>query len=160
MGTTVRQLLKVRDPHAAPPVTLRQNAVSVATAPPRAGAGFTVEDLVMAINAGQRLQARIKHDGRFQVVGGAVTVELVAARETGGGPRQFACAELVVRTMAVYEARPSHVLLGVVAAMPPEGIVWDITVDGSEVIRVGRQVSLVKTIQKLRTALAPRRVII
>src|SRR5438045_4128205 len=90
MGTTVRQLVRAKKNGAAIPAALRQNAVFIAAAPmtQRSGAGFTVEDLVIAISGGQRLRAQIKHDGRFQVAGGAVAVELVVTRETGSGARQ------------------------------------------------------------------------
>lgn len=158
MGMMVRRLVRVGGGAAAPPQRL---AIAEAPAPAaRVAAGFTVEDLVVAINAGQRLQARIKCDGRFQVAGGAVTVELAATRETGDGPRRQVVAELVVRTLSSFVAKPLHVLMGKVEAMPPEGIVWDVTVDGSEVIRVGRQASLVTTIQRLRMVLSRRRVIL
>ena len=112
------------------------------------------------INQGGRAHAEIKRDGRFQVAGGAVIVELTGTVETGAGARKVSLAELCVRTLPSYEAKPLHVLMGRREQMPAEGVVWDIAIDGSEVIRVGRQMGLHTTMQKLRTLLSRRRVIL
>jgi len=122
--------------------------------------GFAAEDLIVAINQGGRARAEIKRDGRFQVAGGAVIIELTGTVETEGGPRKVSLAELCVRTLPSYEAKLLHVLMGRRERMPAEGVVWDITIDGSEVIRVGRQAGLHTTMRKLRTVLSRRRVIL
>ena len=149
-------------------VRLLGSSGSIAVAPKAAdrsacegrAVGFTAEDLIVAINQGGRARAEIKRDGRFQVAGGAVIVELTGTVETKGGPRKVSLGELCVRTLPSYEAKPLHVLIGRRERMPAEGVIWDITIDGSEVIRVGRQTGLHTTMQKLRTVLSRRRVIL
>lgn len=157
--------------------------------PAARAARFTVEDLVVAISARQRLKARISRDGRLKLPGGAVHVEVYSIdwRRVGYGTssrietREVVRAHLVVRTIPARAAangaggNPIARLAARDAGVnsepkaqaahggdftSKEGVVSDISIDDSEMIRCGPALALDLAVERLRVILASRRVMI